>query len=162
MLQTGARAPDFELADLTGQTHKLQDMLARGPALVAFVKGDCRACQTAFPYLEKLWQTYKDRPWSFLILAQDLPTSAKQMAEKWGLTVPIATEHGHYPVSRAYDPEATPTYFWIEPDGKITKTALGFTKKDINELAALAAGQSDEDTPDIAPADDGQPAFRPG
>src|SRR5438128_112062 len=98
MLQAGALAPAFALTDLEGKSHALGEMLATGPALLAFVKHDCRTCQLAFPYLERLWQTYRDRSWSFLIVAQDQPRIAREMAERWGLTIPIAAEHGDYPV----------------------------------------------------------------
>ena len=162
MLQTGARAPSFALTDLEGRTQRLEVMLARGPALVAFVKNDCGACQLAFPYLQRLWATYQEHAWSFLVVAQDRPEAIKRQVEKHGMTMPVAVEHGDYPVSKAYDPEATPTYFWILPNGVVSRTAIGFLKKDLNELAALIAGRSDADTPDIAPPDDGTPSYKPG
>lgn len=162
MLQTGARAPDFRLPTLDGSKFALKDALARGPVLVGFVKSDCRTCQVAFPYLQRLWTTYADRPWSMVFVAQDRPEAIQRQVDAHGLTMPIAIEHGPYPVSESYDPDATPTYFWIEPDGTISKVALAFIKKDLNEFAALAAGQSNAETPDIAPDDDGQPPFKPG
>ncbi|HEV8637113.1 MAG TPA: TlpA disulfide reductase family protein [Chloroflexota bacterium] len=162
MLQTGAPAPDFSLALLGGGVFRLRDALAGGPALVGFVKSDCGACQTAFPYLQRLRSTYRDAPWSFLLIAQDRPEWIGRVVERYGLTMPIATEYGEYPVSQAYDPEATPTYFWVEPDGRIGKVSSGFAKKEINGFAALAAARSGREAEDVAPLDDGVAAFKPG
>jgi hypothetical protein len=38
-LREGARAPDFALPNVKGETVTLSDLLARGPAVVAFYRG---------------------------------------------------------------------------------------------------------------------------
>src|SRR6266446_4921328 len=48
-------APDFQLKDTKGQTHRLADALARGPVALVFYKGECPTCQFTFPYIQKMF-----------------------------------------------------------------------------------------------------------
>ena len=54
MLEAGMRAPSFELKSLDGEKRSLEDILGKGPALLAFYKISCPVCQLTFPFLERL------------------------------------------------------------------------------------------------------------
>lgn len=64
--------------------------------------------------------------------------------------------------SRLYDPDATPTLYLIEPKRAVTLVSSGFDKRDLNEISRRIAGFVAADYVDVAPENDGNPAFRPG
>ena len=54
LVAAGAKAPAFRLTSLDGSARTLEDILAGGPALLAFFKISCPVCQLTAPYLERL------------------------------------------------------------------------------------------------------------
>ena len=60
-LTTGKAAPDFSLATLDGKAFSLKGALSQGPVVLAFFKVSCPTCQYAFPFYERLFQSYKNR-----------------------------------------------------------------------------------------------------
>ena len=158
MLGEGARAPAFELPDLAGLPHAL----ASGPALAVFWKPRCATCDLAFPYLERLHQAYPSDRWQLLAVSQDNLERSAAFARQYGLSFPVLIEDEGWPVSRQYDPEATPTFFLIGPDGEIEMASAGFAKDDLNQIASRLAQHLGEAPQVIAEEDDGNPPFRPG
>jgi peroxiredoxin len=167
-LDVGSEAPDFTLPGLDGRSYRLRDALARGPVLLVFAKSECGATGLAYPYLERLHRAYPRDRWQLLGILQDTPEDAREFAGQLGLTLPIVTEEAPWEVSRAYDPEATPTLFLVEPGGvsgpigRVARVSAGFRKSDLNELSAEVARRLGVAPVEVAPADDGKPAFRPG
>jgi peroxiredoxin len=161
-LGPGDRAPEFSTLDLDLRERRLGALLERGPVVLAFGKATCGTCELAFPYLERLFTSYPSDAWSALALLQDAAGPARRFAQRFGLTFPIATEVAPYPISQAYDPEATPTIFLIDSDGTIADAQGGFSKAGLNRLAAALAARIGAEPVEIAPAGDGKPSFRPG
>lgn len=161
-LGPGDRAPDFSVLDLDSNERRLGELLQRGPVVLTFGKSTCGTCELAYPYLERLFGSYPAERWSLLALLQDAPGPSRQFARRLGLTFPVATDRAPYPVSQAYDPEATPTVFLIGTDGRIVDTLGGFGKAALNRLAAELAAALGVPPVEVAPAGDGKPAFRPG
>ena len=161
-LGPGDRAPDVAAVDLDSRERRLGLLLQRGAVVLAFGKSTCGTCDLAFPYLERLYQSYPPERWSLLALLQDSPGPARRFAERLGLTFPVVTEVAPYPISQAYDPEATPTIFLIGADGLIADALGGFAKAGLNRLAAEVAERIGVPPVEVAPAGDGKPAFRPG
>ena len=60
-LTAGKTAPDFSLKTLDGKDFSLKSALAQGPVVLAFFKVSCPTCQYAFPYFERLFQSYKNK-----------------------------------------------------------------------------------------------------
>src|SRR5579871_2493775 len=54
ILSAGARAPEFRLPRLGGGDATLADVIANGPALLAFFKISCPICQLTFPFLDRI------------------------------------------------------------------------------------------------------------
>ena len=158
MLSEGARAPAFELPDLAGRPHAL----GSGPALAVFWKPRCATCDLAFPYLERLHQAYPSDRWQLLAVSQDNLERSAAFARQYALSFPVLIEDEGWPVSRQYDPEATPTCFLIGPDGEIEMASAGFVKDELNQIASRLAQHLGEAPQVIAEEDDGNPAFRPG
>jgi peroxiredoxin len=162
MLDAGERAPPFELPDLEGKPHSLDEARAKGPVLVAFWKSTCGTCHLAFPYLQRLAQAYSRDRWTLLGVSQDGVEQSARFAEQHGLTFPTLIEGEGWTVSKAYDPEATPTLFFIDREGKIEMTSVGFDKSELNQLSRRIANHVGAEYRVIADAADGNPPFKPG
>jgi peroxiredoxin len=159
MLSTGDRAPTFELPDLAGQPRALSEGV---PRVLVFWKASCGTCRVAFPYIERLRQAYPGDAWRLLAISQDDAETSAAFARQQGLTVPVLVDGEGWPVSRQYDPDATPTIFLVGPDGVIEMTSVGFDKWDLNRLSARLAELLGETPQTIAEEADGNPPLRPG
>lgn len=156
MLERGTLSIDFHLVDATNQEHRLSAALTDGPVVLAFMKAGCMACNLTFPYLERLSQAYPVASYRVWGISQDPAPAAHAFAERNGVTFPLLIDANELAVSKAYDPEATPTLFLIDRAGVVRSCRVGHSKHDLNELAAELA------TLIGAPADDGRPDTRPG
>ena len=161
-VEVGTRAPDFSLKGTDGESYTLAAALARGPLLLVFFKTTCVTCDLAFPYINRLSKSYPSDGWSLWAVAQDPPAEARSYASAHGITYPVLPDVDGYPVSKAYDPPATPTLFLIDRDGRITQQTAGFHKAELNSLSAALAEWLEMEPVVIAAADDGNPDFKPG
>lgn len=162
MTAIGDRGPEFTLDDTHGESRQLTDALARGPVVLSFLKADCGACNLAFPYLEKLRQSYPGDDWTLWGISQNPARAAEWFARNTGVTFPILIDGEGLPASNAYDPPSTPTIYLLDRDRIVRATHTGFAKTELNKLAADLAALLDRPPVEIAPNDDGQPSFRPG
>ncbi len=160
MLSAGEPAPTFDLPDLEGRRHRLDDV--QGPALAVFWKPACGTCDLAFPYLQRLAEVYPTGRWQILAISQEDAEASGDFARQHSLTFPILVEGDGWPVSQQYDPDATPTLFLIAPDGTIEMTSVGFDKQELNEISRRLAERLGESPKVIAEEDDGNPSFKPG
>jgi peroxiredoxin len=161
LLETGALAPHFTLLGIDGQEYSLPRDAAGKPMLIVFFKTSCATCDVAFPYINRLRETYPDG-WNLWAIGQDPPAKASGYSRAHGIGYPVLIDAPDYTVSRLYDPPATPTLFLTDSRGRLVYSTYGFSKDDLNELAALVARSLDAEPAVIAPADDGGPAFKPG
>ena len=161
MLAVGEAAPPFVLADADGQPRSLADALAGGPVVLAFLKADCATCNLAFPYLERLRHAYPEGGWTLWGVSQHPARAAQWFARNAGVTFPLLVDEAGLPVSRAYDPEATPTIFLLD-GGEVRSGQVGFAKVGLNGLSRLVADRLGLRPVEVAPDDDGKPSFRPG
>jgi peroxiredoxin len=137
LVAAGAKAPDFRLAGLDGSTHPLQEMLTAGPVLLAFYKISCPVCQLTVPYLERL---AANNAFQVIGISQDDAGATRGFANRFGLTFPTLLDLSSedYPASNAYGISSVPTMFVVEPDGTISRSFAGFSKRDFEELGARA------------------------
>ncbi|MGA2215422.1 MAG: TlpA disulfide reductase family protein [Bryobacteraceae bacterium] len=133
----GAPAPSFSLAALAGPARSLEEILAGGPALLAFFKISCPVCQLTVPYLERL---AKNDALQVIAISQDDARATREFAGRFGLTFPLLLDSSadDYPASNAYGISSVPTLFVIEPDGIISRAFAGFSKRDFEQLGARA------------------------
>ncbi len=161
MIDTGDIAPDFTLPGLDGLAYSLHEAGSE-PLLLAVVQTDCGACKLAAPYLNRLHAAYENIGWAFWIVVQDEELDARAFVAQYELRATVLVDGPGLMVSAAYDPDATPTLYLIEPERRVTLVSRGFDKEELNEISRRVARYTGSDYVEVAPADDGNPAFKPG
>jgi peroxiredoxin len=129
MLAARAKAPAFELADLGGATHKLTDLIANGPVLLAFFKVSCPVCQMTFPFLERISAGLR-----IYGISQDDAGTTREFNSEFGVTFPTLLDARGYPASNAYEITHVPSSFLLERDGTISWALDGFVKRELDAL----------------------------
>jgi peroxiredoxin len=134
-LEAGALAPEFRLGLLEGGETSLAEILARGPALLAFFKISCPVCQLAFPFFERLSQAGRLAVYG---VSQNNARDTREFAKRYGVTFPILLdlESAGFPVSDAYGLTNVPTAYLVERDGAIAQTIHGWNKRQMSALGA--------------------------
>jgi peroxiredoxin len=137
VVEAGAKAPDFQLSGLDGSARSLEDILAAGPALLAFFKISCPVCQLTAPYLERL---AANREIQVIGISQDDAGATRGFRERFGVTFPTLLDLSSedYPASNAYGITSVPSLFLLERDGTIARCFSGFSKRDLEEIGARA------------------------
>ena len=137
MLEAGVRAPSFDLKSVTGGKQSLEDILSRGPALLAFYKVSCPVCQLTAPYLERL---AAGSGLQVVGISQDDDSATKGFNQRFGVTFPTLLDQSkeNYPASNAYGITSVPSLFLVEKDGGIARAFSGFSKRDFEVVGELA------------------------
>ena len=133
----GAKAPAFQLAALDGAARTLEDVLAGGPALLAFYKISCPVCQLTAPYLERL---AANPDLQVIGISQDDEGPTRGFMQRFGVTFPTLLDLSSqgYPASNAYGITSVPSLFLLERDGTIARAFNGFSKRDFEEIGERA------------------------
>ena len=152
-LPRGTTAPPISLADASGKKLSLAEALKNGPVLAAFFKVSCPTCQFTVPFLERLHQTYGGAKFTLLGISQDDARNTRDFCEEYGVQFPALIDERGYPVSNEYGLTNVPTMFWISPEGQIQTTSVGFSKTDLEQIAAQAAQATGKPS---------APLFKPG
>ena len=143
-LGKGRTAPDFTLNTLDGKTFSLRDALAHGPVVLAFFKVSCPTCQYALPFYERLFQAYKKQHVTLVGVSQNDAGDTAAFAKEFGITFPVLLDDtATYPVSNAYGLTNVPTVFWIERDGEIEVSSVGWAKPDFEDVNRRMAESSE-------------------
>ena len=163
-LVTGKLAPQFSLKTTNGKTVSLQDLLQRGPVVLAFFKVSCPVCQYAFPFYERLALAHKKSDATFLGICQNEPAEAKAFAKEYGVTFPIAIDDAanHYEVSNAYGLTNVPTLFYIAPDGEIEVSSVGWLKAEVDEVNSKLSALRNQVASPLWRKGESVPDFRAG
>ncbi|HLH30614.1 MAG TPA: redoxin domain-containing protein [Terriglobia bacterium] len=152
-LTVGSTAPDFELKDVNGRSHRLSEALSRGPVALVFYKSECPTCQFTFPYIQKIFEKAGNAAGRTLwAVSEDDTEETKQFIQRFGLTFDVLIDEHPYAVSAAFGMEFVPGIFLVQPDGKISVSDFGFTKAGLNGIAGF----------EFFTPNDGLPASRPG
>jgi len=161
MTEAGTRAAPFTLPGIDGRHYSLPQDSQDCPTLLVFFKSTCGTCDLAFPYINRLKDTYPEG-WRLWAIAQDPPETAREYARRHGIGYPVLVDAPAYQVSKAYDPPATPALVLIDAAGAVAYATHGFAKDDLNELSRRIAAYTGAEARIVAPPDDGNPSFRPG
>ena len=137
LLEAGTRAPDFRLEMLPGGEITLAEILAGGPALLAFFKISCPICQLTFPFLERIHAAAALRIFG---ISQNDAAETREFNREFGVTFPtlLDSEERGFPASEEYGISSVPTLFLVEPGGVIARVIEGWRKKEMEALAGRA------------------------
>lgn len=134
-LAEGVKAPDFSLPSLDGGKFSLKEALQRGPVVAAFFKISCPVCQYTFPFLERLRKAYGAEKAAIVGISQDDKANTAAFLKEYGITFPtLLDDPAGYAVSNAYGLTNVPTWFFIEPDGEIKISSVGWVRADVEAL----------------------------
>lgn len=161
-LDAGAAAPDFSLANVSGQKMSLADALKKGPVMAAFFKVSCPVCQFTFPFLERMYETYGDAKFTFWGVSQDDARDTRDFMKEFGVTFPVLIDDSKFTASNRYGLTNVPTVFLIGTDGKIQVSAVGFAKADLEIVAAAAARAAGKQASPLFKPSEVVPEYKPG
>ena len=161
MLATGDSAPDFSLRGLDGTEWRLEQAVADGPLLLAFMETDCPTCRLTLPYLKRLAEALGTDSHRVVLVSQDGAEETRELVHTYGVTFPVLLD-ADLDVSRSYDPPAVPALFLLSYGGRIEFCEVGFHKEDLNSVAASMLSSLDLPATTVAELDDGAPLMKPG
>jgi cytochrome c biogenesis protein CcmG, thiol:disulfide interchange protein DsbE len=126
-LESGATAPDFALAKLSGDgTVKLSDYRGQ-PVVVNFWASWCHPCRKEFPLLAEARTKYKGDDLEIIgVSFRDIPSDSRRFVKdqqaKWTFA---RDDRGA--VAKDYGVRAVPQTFFIDADGTIRERVFGIT-----------------------------------
>jgi len=162
-LSAGKAAPEFTLEKMDGGKFDLREVLSRGPVLAVFFKISCPVCQFALPYVERLYQAYKGKNVSIVGVSQNNKGDTAKFMQEYKLTLPVLLDDTtSYPVSNAYGLTNVPTLFWIERDGEIGLSSVGWSRADMEQINRLIAEAGRGEQVVIFSPGENVPDFRAG
>ncbi len=101
-LKVGDKAPDFELNDPTGKSVKLSALLANGPVVINFYRGQwCPYCNLEIRAFQQLQPEFQTANAQIVAISPELPDSSLSMSEKHELAFPVLSDVGNT-VARSY------------------------------------------------------------
>lgn len=142
LLAVGTRAPDWELKDPAGITHRLRDLQGK-VVVMDFWATWCGPCRAAMPAVQKVHERFEDRAVVFGMDFMDRGDAAKYMREK-GYTYTLLLDADA--VGKQYGVLGIPVFYVIGTDGKVAYRHEGSGADTEAELtaaveAALAAAK---------------------
>ena len=117
-------APDFELKDEEGKTHRLSSYLGK-VVILNFWTSWCPPCRDEFPSMEKAWQKVKDK--GIAILAVNMGEDEDAIFDftgRYPVTFPMPMDTDGS-VIKKYPVIGLPTTYIISPKGMVTHRAVG-------------------------------------
>lgn len=144
LVKAGSVAPDFELADLNGETVRLSDFRGR-PVILNFWATWCAPCRLEMPELQRAqdeFATAEDGP---IVLAINQGDSAEQVGEFFdevGLTLPALLDT-EIVVGKSYGAFFLPTTVIVGSDGTVAAVHRGMiSRKQLDAyLADIASAE---------------------
>jgi cytochrome c biogenesis protein CcmG, thiol:disulfide interchange protein DsbE len=122
-------APDFTITSFEGQTLKLSDL--RGKVVVINIWASwCPPCRDEAPFLQKMWQQYKDRGVVFIgVDYVDSETAAKAYLREFGITYFNGPDIGSE-IYQRYRAKGVPETYFVGKAGNVAGSALGPITRD--------------------------------
>jgi peroxiredoxin len=157
----GAPAPPFELPDDGGGTTALADLVAGGPALLAFFKPTCPTCRLAFPVFGELERRYGDAVPVVAVTQDDLARS-RAWLDELGFAGRVLDDSRGYAASAAYDLDSVPTLVLVAPDGTVVAASAGWDRDRVNAWDEALARMTGRSPSPVSVEGDGRPPWKPG
>ncbi|MBM3242474.1 redoxin domain-containing protein [Candidatus Poribacteria bacterium] len=119
----GKLAPDFELKDLSGNTVKLSKLKGKVVLLNFWATGD-GPCQIEIPYLEKIYNKYKDKGLVILGVNDETEHNFVRNFAKGKMSYPILVDAST--VFQTYKVREIPNNFYVDKEGVIRFHSAGY------------------------------------
>ena len=119
----------FKLKGVDGVERSLSDVLGKA-TLVGFFYPSCKYCGAAYPGIQRLYESYKDRGLS-VVWINVMPEENRLIAEwraRHGASIPVLI--GGRSVQRDYELTMTPTHFLLDSRGRVISKRSGYTAGD--------------------------------
>ena len=141
VLKEGDMMADFKLYDYDDKPHHLNEFLGKGKyTILVFSDLHCGWCQKSKPYLEKLYKQNKDKI-EMITVSDD---KLSEWKEKPNGEVSWHEWNDHNlarEIRKKYDVFGNPTFFVINPEGKIVKKYTGFAEQIFDEMKDIVSGK---------------------
>jgi len=132
----------FKLKTLEGTQRSLSEILGKATVVVFFFP-TCKYCNAAFPEIQKIYDSYKDRGLSMVWI--NIVPEENSLIKNWqathGYTVPILL--GGKSVQNDYKLSETPTHYLLDSRGKILAKHSGYKPGDLERRIQQALGIPD-------------------
>jgi len=148
-LEIGTAAPPFQLEDLDGKSHSLDQLRQGDLLLLVFYHSECPTCRLSMPFIGNLARAVRSDRTKIWGVSQDGKNETVKFAQAGGLQMPILIDADPYPLSQAYGLTNVPTLFLIDSARTIIDQCVGFTRDDFVRIAQAVARNADTPTPDI-------------
>jgi peroxiredoxin len=141
MLDVGAPAPELDhpLVTIDGEETTLAQLAGGKALLLILLKTSCKSCKVGLPFASTLARQLGDAPIKIVAVTQDSPNVTRSFRRRYEVDLPFVVDPAGFPLSTAYDIEATPTWFLIGADGVIKNTGFGVFHQPLNNLLATIA-----------------------
>lgn len=95
-LTVGEKAPDFALPNAVGETVRLHDLLARGPVVISFYRGEwCPYCNLELRALEQALPEITALGATLVAISPQTPDHSLSTAEKLNLSFQVLSDDGN-------------------------------------------------------------------
>ncbi|KAI8952619.1 AhpC-TSA-domain-containing protein [Xylaria longipes] len=92
-IQVGDKMPDFSMTDATGKEVASDSLLAKGPLLITFYRGEwCPFCNIAIGFLQQHLPEFQARGVTLVAMSPELPNNNMTTTEKHALQYPVLTD----------------------------------------------------------------------
>src|SRR5689334_265566 len=112
MLNVGDRAPKLDLvvSDSEGIQTTLNDLANGGALLLVLLKTSCKSCKIGLPFASTLAKRLGNVPLAIVAISQDSPNVTRSFKRRYEVDLPFVIDNDPYPLSEAYEIEATPSW----------------------------------------------------
>lgn len=146
---------------MQGKQFSLEEALRKGPVVLAFFKITCPVCQMAMPIVERLHQAFPAA--NIFGISQNSKQDTAAFNKEYGITLPVLLDPpGSYPASNAYGLTNVPTLFYVSRDGAIEISCVGWSKADVEEIAARLAREQKAPAAKLFKPGEDYPAMKAG
>ncbi|KAK5992073.1 Thioredoxin peroxidase-like protein [Cladobotryum mycophilum] len=95
-IQVGAKLPDFTLSDAVGKQITKSELLAKGPVLITFYRGEwCPYCNLALRAFQKCLDDFQARGVTLVAISPELPDTSLTTVQKNELKFPVLSDVGN-------------------------------------------------------------------
>jgi len=152
MIEPGAQAPDFTLADQDGNPVHLAELRGRWVVVYFYPKADTPGCTTQACGIRDHTRDYEQADAVVLGVSPDEPAALRSFADKYGLPFTlladpdhaVAEQYGVWAEKSMYGRKywgVTRSTFIVAPDGRVARVFPKVSPKTHDEVVIAALGE---------------------